>query len=68
MNSQKMLEALKPMLMDLIKTDKIRVGCYIDYDNPCLMILDGHENVEKWFPLDFETYKMLREFLEYEDI
>ena len=60
---QKMLEALKPLLNALFEKNIIKLGFYIDFDNPCLMILDDHENVQDWFPLDFETYTLLQEWL-----
>ena len=60
---QKILEALQPLLSGLFEKNIIKLGFYIDFDNPCLMILNDQDQVEDYFKLDPETYILLQEWL-----
>lgn len=60
------LGKLEDLLENLLKSKYIKIGFYIELDNPCVMILHENNKVLDWIDLDLKTYKYLQELLENE--
>ena len=59
MDKEKFLKAILGWILN--KSDYVKLGRYIDYDNRCIMVLDEKKSVVDWIPLEDENFKMLEE-------